>query len=106
MIFCLAETVYNLADRRFRYHARKCYPWVVDLMFSAREETINCKLHWYLKFYNHFIVFVDFETLGTFIECFQPKITKGITLFIIIGNKGIIHCVIKIRTALHIAHAP
>ena len=37
------------------------------------EETLNCKLYWYLKFLNHDITFVGPKTLDTFIDHIVQK---------------------------------
>ncbi len=33
----------------------------------GKEGTLDCKLHWYPKFYNHTYLLVGLKTLGTFI---------------------------------------
>ena len=37
-------------------------------IFSGREGTFGCLLHYYPKFYNNVFIFVGLITLGTFIE--------------------------------------
>ena len=33
---------------------------------AGREGTLDCKLHWYPKFYNNVFLIFGFKTLGTF----------------------------------------
>ena len=42
---------------------------------SGSEETLDCKLHWYPKCYNHIILFVGSKTLVTLvvIDMFQTS---------------------------------
>ena len=80
--------------------------WTKRQSNPGMKGTLACKLHLYLKFHNHVIVFVSLETLGTFIEYiswFQTRsvqifnlFTEGILLFIIIEDiyKLFVHCLI------------
>ena len=46
---------YNVAQFAFMFY-----------LYSWREGTLDCKLHWYPKFYNPVILFVGLKALSTF----------------------------------------
>ena len=62
-------------------------------VFTGREGTLDCKLHWFLKFYNHVFLFVGSQTIETLSEILLVgsklinqylKFKEGIILFIIL----------------------
>ena len=57
---------------------------------SGREGTLDSRLHWYPKFYNHIILLVGSKTLDTFndFSLFDLRLVVSnlLILFIISGN--------------------